>query len=187
MKKLILKQDYLLKRPEFKDNFGKNTDGAIYAISPFYPDENQKLLIKIGMSINMLKRVDSYHTAYPERFSFIALLRPDYLIGRRLKFKNREYFLRHIERELMEILNNNPNVIKYKSIARVNYDKSEWFYCTSKDIHEAFKILDHKFVSEKNRSATFLFSLTYKDGQKYNKEEKKGDLIFEINKIIKII
>jgi hypothetical protein len=184
-KKSILRNSFLFDKPEFKPYFGGKNPVCIYALTYFPPDINDKLLVKVGMSVDIKSRTSSYHTAYPSMFHFLGLLRPD-LVKYGRGYADKRNFLLAIEKRLIDILKNDKRVVRYKSPAQATIETSEWFYCKLEPIHDAFRILDDEYVTDKNKSVTFIFDYTHEDADKDDKEASKGTVTMLAYKMIKI-
>lgn len=180
----VLRNSFLFDKPEYRGHFDKE-DPALYALTPFAPDINNKLLVKVGMSTNIRSRLNSYHTSYPFMFNFLALLRPD-IVKYARGYADKRNFMLAIERELIDILKNDKRCVRYKSPAQASIETSEWFYGPIKSFHDAFKDMDDRYVSERNRSITFIFDYTRKDADKDDTEASKGTVTMLTYKLLKI-
>jgi hypothetical protein len=183
-KKGVLRNSFLFNKPDYKGHFDKE-DPALYALTPFAQDINDKLLVKVGMSTNMKSRANSYHTSYPFMFNYLGLLRPD-LVKYARRYADKRNFMLAIERELIDILKNDKRVIRYKSPAQASIETSEWFYGPIKAFHDAFQEMDNRYVTDKNRSITFIFDYTHEDAKKEDKEARRGQVLMSTYKLIKI-
>jgi hypothetical protein len=168
-----------------KDYFGfPDTAGGLYCVTPYNINREGLGLFKIGLTTSFHRRIDQYNVVVPTALWVIALLKPDMrhirddtaVAGRTRRtaddglstYQKKHKYLRTLEDELIRILNSLPNVVNYQTHINVK-GRSEWFFCTVKDMHRAFDILASRLRNPTLRKRT----ITHQDGEEWNEREKR--------------
>lgn len=153
-KTIIKKQHAIDSLPDFKY---KDGDSGLYGITPFANlDKHGKTMFKVGLGVDLKKRLDEYHTYFPMGYWYKDLLAnpdeekenfwyKDPEDRNKRKFGKRAY-LNEIERFLHsdiveeggKQLYTTTRVKKARVKNGVIYGSSEWFYAAPRQIELAF-------------------------------------------------
>jgi hypothetical protein len=147
----------------------KIKDNCIYCILPFERlDENRKAVFKIGLTTNIGKRIENYHSEFSLGVYLVAFLQYD--------TKNRKT-LGEAERFIFKKIVENGG-IQIKATTRKN--GTEWFYTNIPTIHKAFREAQTKFGGENE-----LNNLYHMNKKADTNEKKKpnyiGEIIYHLN------
>ena len=149
-KKVLVLRDVL--------KIAKTKSGGCYALMPYETvDRKGKAIFKIGMSTSsMNKRMDTYHTYFPEGVYYSAFLidPPVQTLQTRTmkkipKTKTEKYL--EIEKFIIDFVLKQPGTQRVFSTTRVRNandalsGQTEWVYCNEEDIHKAFVAAQEKF------------------------------------------
>ena len=132
----------------------KISGGGIYCVTPFDTlDNHGKTLYKIGMSLDLSKRLDDYITYFPNGVYMIAFLANPPVRVRDTRYVSQETKkskYSKIEKDIFDYLVS-KKAVQIHSPARVRNlndrkeGQTEWFYCSEELIHEAFQQAYDKF------------------------------------------
>jgi len=127
--------------------------GGIYCLMPYDRlDKDKKAVFKVGMSLNFDKRLQTYHTYFPNSVYMVAFLEePRQQVTRRNSHITKTSFFEKVERWIMLRLREKGAQQIY-STARINRPnpeskegETEWFHTNEKTIHETFIEAQKKF------------------------------------------
>ena len=129
--------------------------GGCYAITPFVNfDSKGRTLFKIGKADTIWKRIDNYNGYFPTLVTIVAVIdSPRQVVEKGKKALKLSSFYLAIERSIIEELNKLKNVEQVYSTGRVKQANtlkegaSEWFLCTTSDIHTAFTEAAYKHIN----------------------------------------
>jgi hypothetical protein len=131
------------------------TGPGLYAHTPYQKlDKKGRLPYKIGISSNIVKRIDQYHTYFPEGVYITAALtnikgkfektRSKTAASKPKKVQTPKSLRLEIEKFVIDHIVANKSAHRLYSTARVNNANeeregaTEWILCTDVQIHEAF-------------------------------------------------
>ena len=149
-KKVMVLQDIL--------KITKGKSGGCYALMPYETvDRKGKAIFKIGMSTSsMNKRMDTYHTYFPEGVYYTAFLIDPPVRGQqtrtmsKVKLKTRTEKYLEIEKFIIDYVLKQPGTKRVFSTSRIRNanalgGETEWVYCDEDDIHKAFLTAQEKY------------------------------------------
>ena len=135
----------------------KEKSGGCYALMPFESlDEKGKAIFKIGMSTSsMNKRMDTYHTYFPEGVYYESFLIDPPIRGQQTRTmtkirKKKEVYL-EIEKYIIDHILRQAGTKRVHSTSRIrnaneNWEgETEWIYCKEENIHKAFTAAQKKY------------------------------------------
>lgn len=138
----------------------KHNSGGCYALMPYESlDRKGKAIFKIGMSTSSMdKRMDTYHTYFPEGVYYTAFLIDPPVRNQQTRTmskitKKKSKYL-EIEKYIIDYILKQPGTKRVYSTTRVrnvneeNLGETEWVYCNEKDIHEAFTSAQEKYFGK---------------------------------------
>ena len=140
--------------------------GGIYCFLPFLRiDKNKKAVFKIGLAKNFQKRIDTYHTYFPNGMYMVAFLE-DPPIPKLTRSNQTKIYIeetntyKYPDAKLSQFLKIEKFILKYldtnggkriHSTSRVRNQneqrqgETEWIYTNDQTIHEAFTEAQKKF------------------------------------------
>lgn len=130
------------------------TGGGVYCLMPFDALDNQKKAIfKIGMAIDFNKRMESYHTYFPEGVYYNAFLEnPPVRATTRGNPKEETKKMKYtkIEKDIVKHIIDNGGKLIYSSTRSKNPNEqkegaTEWIYTNENTIHQAFSWAQKKY------------------------------------------
>jgi hypothetical protein len=127
--------------------------GGLYAFLPFDNlDKNHNAVFKIGLALNLNKRVEQYHTYFPQGVYMIAFLEdpPIPLTLRHKKGPTRKEHYIKIEKFILKFIDNNGGKRIHTTARVINPNverkgETEWEYTNDDIIHKAFEAAKKKF------------------------------------------
>ena len=139
----------------------KEKSGGCYALMPYETIDNKgKAIFKIGMSTSsMNKRMDTYHTYFPEGVYYEAFLIDPPVRGQQTRTvsklkKKKEHYL-EIEKFIIDYILRQAGTKRIHSTSRIrnvneNWEgETEWIYCKEENIHKAFIAAEKKYGGKK--------------------------------------
>ena len=172
------------KHSVLKDELGIK-GGGIYCLTPFDRiDENGKTVFKIGQSVDLENRLNSYHTDFPTGLYICCILEnpPIRTMGTRKYVKADTKIAKYlkIEKFIFDYISERGAVQVYSTarIKNANVNKegaTEWFYSDELLIQEAFNIANKKFGG-----TLHLFYLPDLNKEYETKSKKKPNFIGNI-------
>lgn len=140
----------------------KKTDGGLYCILPFallkesptMKGENRRACFKMGMTTSFMKRIDNYHTSFPQGMHVFATLEdPPIPAGTRTRpKKTRTQHLLIVEKFLFQrlIQLGAERIYSTARVRELGVDPgaggvTEYFYCSLDQMNEAFTSTWQKF------------------------------------------
>jgi hypothetical protein len=155
----------------FRDDYGLKNAGGCYCFMPYDKvDDNNRCLFKIGMTLDFTKRIEEFHTYFPEGIYSVAFLVDptveDWNNAEKTQWyakkkKNENMTLakamktkayKEIESFLFEQVQSQPSAIRLYSTTRVKDPHpttkkgiTEWVYTDCDTIHAAFDVAHAKY------------------------------------------
>ena len=176
-KKVIILRDIL--------KITKEKSGGCYALMPYETiDDKGKAVFKIGMSASsMNKRMDIYHTYFPEGVFYDAFLIDPPVRGQQTRTmsklkKKREHYL-EIEKFIIDYILRQAGTKRIHSTSRIrnmneNWEgETEWIYCKEENIHKAFIAAEKKYSGKMH--LFYLDGVNPETGQKESINDKAKD------------
>lgn len=128
-------------------------EGGLYAIMPYERlNKNNKAIFKLGMSVNMANRFETYHTDYPLGFYMKNLLIEP---TKQNNYEIEKNYLKHVESDIMKHVTEHGGKILKTTTRIKNYDKklqmgeTEWVYANEKILDNAFNYANRKYGGRK--------------------------------------
>ena len=136
------------------------TGRGLYALTPFARmDKDNKMLIKVGMSHNLVRRDQSRQTDFPMGFYYVALVHNITLKTSKEKSPNKtlDEHVKEMEKYAFELCEKSRHIDRIRSTLAIKHLKSdepeiggltEWVYAKPKDIQEIFRKVVEKYGGE---------------------------------------
>ena len=133
---------------------------GLYALTPFARlDKHNKMLIKLGMSRNLIKRDQSRQTDFPMGFYYVGIIHNITLKTAKEKNPNKilDEQVKEMESYLFKLCDESRLVDRIRStlaVKKMNKNNpelgglTEWVYAKPKDIQDLFKKVVEKFGGE---------------------------------------
>jgi hypothetical protein len=140
---MVIKKNFVID--ELATDNGKKLTNGIYSFFPFENlDSNGNGIFKVGRTENYKKRIEAYHSDYPD-FYITNLLQPNNAKREpKIKFLNKVESFVHtdlVKRGAKQI----KTTTRIKKIDKDGRGQTEWFYTNQSTVADAFHDTQMKF------------------------------------------